>query len=237
MPFSKLLSRIVAAIFLVAAIATGIGGVWLAAIGGSFFYVLLALALAATALLTWQGRPLALWVYAGTLAVSMIWALWEVGLDWWALAPRGDVLVILGVLLALPWVVGALRADRVRRSGWMALGGTIAASVVVAVVAMFMDPHDISGSLPEARAEASVPPTVAVPDGEWQSYGRTAYGQRYSPLDQITPDNVAQLQVAWEYKTRSGTAMRRRTPLRNQNCCTSAPSTCRPISGRKASWI
>ncbi|MBU1307744.1 MAG: glucose/quinate/shikimate family membrane-bound PQQ-dependent dehydrogenase [Alphaproteobacteria bacterium] len=201
MPFSTIPSRIVAAIFLLAALATGVGGVWLAAVGGSPFYIVLSLALLATSVLTWQGRPLALWVYAATLAAAMIWALIEVGLDWWALAPRGDILVPLGVLLCLPWVVRSLSATSVRRTGWMALGGTVAASLVVAVVSMFMDPHNIAGSLPEARAEASVPATVAVPDGEWQSYGRTAYGQRYSPLDQITPDNVSSLEVAWEYKT------------------------------------
>ena len=32
-------------------------------------------------------------------------------------------------------------------------------------------------------------------------YGRTPYGQRYSPLDQITTDNVANLQPAWTYQT------------------------------------
>ncbi|WP_292456906.1 membrane-bound PQQ-dependent dehydrogenase, glucose/quinate/shikimate family, partial [Mesorhizobium sp.] len=35
----------------------------------------------------------------------------------------------------------------------------------------------------------------------WHFYGRTPFGQRYSPLDQITPDNVAKLQPAWTYRT------------------------------------
>jgi len=30
-----------------------------------------------------------------------------------------------------------------------------------------------------------------VPPGEWHAYGRTGHGQRYVPLDQITPDNVS----------------------------------------------
>jgi quinoprotein glucose dehydrogenase len=37
--------------------------------------------------------------------------------------------------------------------------------------------------------------------GEWTAYGRTLAGQRFSPLDQITPENVAQLDVAWQYET------------------------------------
>jgi len=37
--------------------------------------------------------------------------------------------------------------------------------------------------------------------GEWPSYGRTALGDRLSPLTRIGPANVAQLQVAWRYRT------------------------------------
>ena len=33
----------------------------------------------------------------------------------------------------------------------------------------------------------------------WDSYGGDAGGRRHSPLDQITPDNVGALEVAWTY--------------------------------------
>ena len=39
------------------------------------------------------------------------------------------------------------------------------------------------------------------PAGDWPNYGRTPGGDRHSPLKQITRANVAQLQLAWEYKT------------------------------------
>ena len=51
---------------------------------------------------------------------------------------------------------------------------------------------------------------------DWPSYGRTPYGDRHSPLDQIDTSNVSQLQVAWrfhtgegapEFKTRAPTAL------------------------------
>ena len=35
--------------------------------------------------------------------------------------------------------------------------------------------------------------------GNWMSYGRTYSEQRYSPLDQINTENVAQLGLAWSY--------------------------------------
>src|SRR5262245_33133752 len=44
------------------------------------------------------------------------------------------------------------------------------------------------------------PSTPAVPlANEWPTYGHDPGGMRYSPLTQITPANVAQLQPAWVY--------------------------------------
>lgn len=37
---------------------------------------------------------------------------------------------------------------------------------------------------------------------EWQTYGHDAGAMRYSPLKQITPENVAKLKVAWVYHMR-----------------------------------
>jgi quinoprotein glucose dehydrogenase len=37
--------------------------------------------------------------------------------------------------------------------------------------------------------------------GDWPAYGRDAGGTRFSPLAQITRENVARLQVAWTYHT------------------------------------
>lgn len=39
------------------------------------------------------------------------------------------------------------------------------------------------------------------PDTRWPSYGNDPGGTRYSPAKQISRDNVAQLQVAWTYRT------------------------------------
>jgi quinoprotein glucose dehydrogenase len=42
-------------------------------------------------------------------------------------------------------------------------------------------------------------PAVAATDGDWSTYGHDKGSQRHSPLTQITPANVAQLQPAWVY--------------------------------------
>jgi glucose dehydrogenase len=48
----------------------------------------------------------------------------------------------------------------------------------------------------------SKPARPAAPSTEWPTYGHDPGGQRFSPVAQITPANVNQLQVAWVYHLR-----------------------------------
>ena len=47
---------------------------------------------------------------------------------------------------------------------------------------------------------AGQPPATASRSA-WDAWGGDAWGRRYAPVDQITPDNVSRLEVAWEYST------------------------------------
>ncbi|MBB5754926.1 membrane-bound PQQ-dependent dehydrogenase, glucose/quinate/shikimate family [Prosthecomicrobium pneumaticum] len=185
------------------ALALLVGGVWLVGLGGSWYYALAGLALAATAFLLWQGHPAALWVYALTVLATLLWSLWEVGFDWWPLAPRGDLLFLIGLFLLTPWVARALRPRGGVpdvRGGRIALGVVLVLSLAAGTVGIFRDPTRIEGAAPGVRAEIA-PDAGGVPPGEWHAYGRTGHGDRYAPLDQITPQNVAQLEVAWTFRT------------------------------------
>ncbi|WP_311224019.1 MULTISPECIES: glucose/quinate/shikimate family membrane-bound PQQ-dependent dehydrogenase [unclassified Acidovorax] len=190
-------------------------GIWLVALGGSFYYVIAGIVLVGCGVLLARRRAEALWLYAVLLAASVVWALWEVGLDWWPLAARLDVLAVIGLWLLTPWVRRSLLpggtppqrvdggADRSAATPATALAVALVATVAVAVGSWFRQPHDMAGELPAAPAAAAAAPAgaVDVPDGEWHAYGRTGYGQRFSPLAQITPANATQLKMAWEYRT------------------------------------
>ncbi|RZL65005.1 MAG: membrane-bound PQQ-dependent dehydrogenase, glucose/quinate/shikimate family [Variovorax sp.] len=204
------LTRVTGALLLLMAVALGVGGAWLIALGGSAYYLVAALLLGAVGALLLRRSPNALWLYAALLAGTLAWALWETGLDWWPLAARLGVLFLLGLLLMVPRITRSLGDDvgppSMQRAARAMLGGTLALCLLVAVVTWTRDVHDVAGDLPPARqpaaAAAAVPGgAVTIPAGEWHAYGRTGHGQRYSPLDQITPANVAQLEVAWQYRT------------------------------------
>src|SRR5690606_14850688 len=51
------------------------------------------------------------------------------------------------------------------------------------------------------RAEPDMGNTAHTGDTDRHAYGRTGYGQRYSQLDEITPDSVSKLKLAWTYQT------------------------------------
>ena len=180
------------------------GGIYLVVFGGSVYYVLAGGGMLISALLLHRRSAHALTVYAAVLFGTLVWALWEVGFDWWQLGPRGGLPVLLGLWLLMPFV--RLRLERAPLSP--AIGGVpslalVAACFLSAGVAgwsMFVDPHDVAGRLPEDTRQTAVDQR-GVPDGEWWQYGRTPLGQRYSPLTQITVDNVDSLKEAWRYQT------------------------------------
>lgn len=188
-------------------VALGVGGVWLATLGGSWYYILAAAGFLLTSGLLIARRRMSLWIYAAVVFGTLLWALWEVGLDWWQLAPRGALVVLVGFWLLLPWVTRGLRRDPDERplAPWrgaaVPLALALAVCVVVAGVAMTRDPASLDGRLPERTAAAEHPPADGQPADDWRAYGRTAFGDRYSPLDQITPQNVGQLEAAWTYHT------------------------------------
>jgi glucose dehydrogenase len=59
---------------------------------------------------------------------------------------------------------------------------------------------------------AALPVTI-VGQKDWPSYGHDAGGMRYSPLNQITPANVAKLTQAWTYETGENANSFQVTPL------------------------
>jgi quinoprotein glucose dehydrogenase len=60
---------------------------------------------------------------------------------------------------------------------------------------------------PPAAAPRAFTPEPA--DSEWPAYGGTYASARYSPLDQITRDNVKQLRVAWRWRSPDHDVMER----------------------------
>ncbi|WP_277352301.1 glucose/quinate/shikimate family membrane-bound PQQ-dependent dehydrogenase [Paraburkholderia aromaticivorans] len=175
-----------------------IGGAWLLSVGGSAYYLITGIVLLGVAWLLWRRSPAALVLYALVLIGTAIWALLESGPDFWALAPRSGVLVIFGVwlLLLVSWrLVGE------RKLGVVSLVVALVAWAGVLVYASFNDPQQVNGTLSASASASASGAGTGIDAADWPAYGRTQEGTRYSPLQQITPENVKDLQVAWTFRT------------------------------------
>jgi len=198
---SRLLPRLLGVLLLIMGLALLAGGIKLSLLGGSLYYLLAGIGITLTGLLLLATRRAALGLYALVLFASTVWALWEVGLDWWQLVPRLALLFALGIVMLLPWFRRPLLRGQSAPLGTGALSVAVVLAGAAAVASQSTHPGEIKGQLDRDAVPgmASAAPTQA--DGDWNSYGRSAYGDRYSPLAQITPENAHKLVPAWTYRT------------------------------------
>lgn len=186
-----------------------VGGLRLALLGGSVYYLCAGVVLLACARLLWQGKATGSRLYGLFLAFTFAWALWEAGPDLWALAPRVLPFAVIGAWLLTPMARRGLHGGAMppplfepRYIQVIAL-----ASVALCLLVIAMD----------LRFEASpmaprLGPVSANDRTDWPSYGNTPGGTRYSPLAQINAANVQDLELAWMYRTGAGGAFKA-TPL------------------------
>lgn len=193
------------------------GGLILLSLGGSPYYVLAGSSLLVSGALTACRKSMGTWIYLCLYVTTWIWAIGEVGFDFWQLSPRIIAPTVLGVVSLLclaalsrgrekaePLSPGsresaALQPSR-RNTRVFAFFGAF--TLILFLVgfgwsalrphgAVYHDGNGVSRSLPPS------------PDGDdWTAYGRTNEGRRFAPFTQITKANVDRLEIAWQ--THSG---------------------------------
>lgn len=255
------------------------GGLWLITLGGSWYYLPAGIGLLLTAWFLFRRQIAALWIYLITWVATLVWALWEAGLDGWAQVPRllAPTVVLILVLTTLPVLRGSVRH---LGSGAMAAMVTLVGAMGAIGVANQGIESTFAQEVGEPVAQSEVPPAsetpsesaapqstspapetgpaatpaepapgiaaepadagpapegapleageeLVVPESaeptyvslevgrDWPAYGGSNHATRYSPLDQITPDNVGQLEKIWEYRT--GDMPEGDEPFGNQN--------------------
>ncbi|WP_251977545.1 membrane-bound PQQ-dependent dehydrogenase, glucose/quinate/shikimate family [Salinicola avicenniae] len=178
-----------------------IGGARLALLGGSLYYLIAGAVLLLAGALLFRRRPLGAVLFFLYFVATLIWALAEAGLAYWPLMPRLGIPLVLcvPVLLSLPTLFpgrGVIGRPAVTRT----LAGATAVFCAV-LIAFAFEPHGMITPDEEAlTAEAGG--SLAQPQwDEWRSYAQSPTGVRYATADQITPDNVDELEVAWTFRT------------------------------------
>ena len=183
------------------------GGLWLAVLGGSLYYLLSGVGYVVAGVLLARRRPAGAFQAVMLFVTTLPWAVWEAGSDYWGLFPR----LMLPAGLAFVALVAALRfpANRSRRltaGTAIALALALAGELAYAFVPHGVVQNPLAGGF--ALAERSTQPS------DWSSYGRTAAGTRYSPFTEIDRENVAKLEPVWTFRSGdAGPGVDQNTPL------------------------
>ncbi|MTD39939.1 membrane-bound PQQ-dependent dehydrogenase, glucose/quinate/shikimate family [Erwinia sp. CPCC 100877] len=195
----KLWCYLLAVILLVTGGFFVIGGVKLAMLGGSWYFLIAGIVtlLSAVQFLRVKSSAVALFllVFVGTL----IWALVDAGLEFWPQISR--LMVPSGLMLLASATWPALR-KREGRAPLSALGYGLCAVLAIGMVAAFSQmfvPHPTVAF--NGKPQPLVPVDKVSAQKNWDNYGNTPGGSRFVALDQITRDNVKDLKVAWTFHT------------------------------------
>ena len=166
----------VGALMVLLGIALGAGGLWLIALGGSWYYLIAGLGLVVSGALLAKTSLAGVWAYLLTYLFTLLWAFWEVGTDWWAQVPRlvAPTVILILVLICIPLLRprgdarghGQGRAAAMTAFMIVAGGGVmLAASGTLNVVAQ--ETSDPAAPVVEETQESEVPaatPDAATPD-------------------------------------------------------------------------
>ncbi|MBU0556976.1 MAG: membrane-bound PQQ-dependent dehydrogenase, glucose/quinate/shikimate family [Alphaproteobacteria bacterium] len=190
---------VVGAILALAGVVLAVGGAWLALLGGSLYYLLVGVLLGLAGFLLIRQLALGVWVYVGAYVISLVWGLAEAGLDGWALLPFtvGPTVLLVLVLLTLP----TLQPDRWRWRVPVGAGVVVVLALIIGGFVISRVNQPAVGAVPARLAATVADPSLLKPGTDWPAYGGSYAAQRYSPLGQITPENVDQLQRAWVFHT------------------------------------
>ncbi|WP_315313265.1 glucose/quinate/shikimate family membrane-bound PQQ-dependent dehydrogenase [Pantoea vagans] len=184
-------------------LATGlffaIGGGKLVALGGSWYFLIAGIVTVLSAIQFFRRKSSAVVLFLLVFVGTLIWSLFDAGLEFWPLVSR--LMVPAGLMLLAFLIWPSLRKHEGKHSlakPSYAFSALLAAGMVVTLVQMFQ-PHPTVAATGEELP--LIPVDKAKQQKDWDNYGNTPQGSRFVALDQITRDNVKDLQVAWTFHT------------------------------------
>ncbi|MCF5021861.1 membrane-bound PQQ-dependent dehydrogenase, glucose/quinate/shikimate family, partial [Pseudomonas lactis] len=175
-------------------LALAVGGAKLVSLGGSWYFLLGGVVMAISGLLIARCKPAGAWLFAAFLLATAVWAVADVGLEYWPLFSRLFMFAVIGVVVALVYPLLAGKPAR----GAYGVAAVLALGVAVAAGNMFVAHPSVA---PTGAGPGITPVAAADAQKDWAHYGNTEGGSRFAALDQINRDNIDKLKVAWTYHT------------------------------------
>jgi quinate dehydrogenase (quinone) len=194
----KLILAVLGAVIALLGVLLGGGGVYLAALGGSWFFLLMGLAMLVSGVMIARRKTAGTWLYAIALVLTAVWAVWDTGLEYWPLVSRVLTFAVIGLVVALIHPMLQRASGRVAGRGAYGIAAVMAVGVAATVAYMFVPTHVVTSTV---SAPAVTPVAPGTEQKNWEHWGNTTKGNRFAALDQINKDNIGKLQVAWTFHT------------------------------------
>jgi len=196
-------------------------GGYIVFLGGTFYYLAAGLLLVGGALLAlWRRHHAApLVVFGIAVVLTLIWSFVEIAGKKWMPAWGFDLASRLGLIVVLVGVAGfAFLFWRTPARSSLRRGAVTAVVASVAALALLVGLHweRAEGQASANGATASTSTTLDA-GRDWQAYGGTTLGRRYSQLSQVNTGNVRELKKAWSFKSGDFTPRRERIFYSSQN--------------------
>ncbi|WP_336029513.1 membrane-bound PQQ-dependent dehydrogenase, glucose/quinate/shikimate family [Acinetobacter pittii] len=175
------------------------GGAYLIYLNGSSYYLITGLLLLVSSFYLFRNKLLGAKIFAGVFIYTLIWTMWEVGDRYWGWIPRVATIAIftLFLTLLLPYIEQGV-SKRISR---ILTGLVILCFIMAGALAWFPHYSTFDQNQIPNTALAQYHSDNQQPTDDWRYYGRDAQGTRFSPTNQITPENINQLKQVWVTRT------------------------------------
>ena len=198
--FGSVLVRLLGVVIALIGLTLTIGGGQLIMLGGSPYYLIVGLLMILSGGLLALLRATGAWLYILIFIGTVLWALWEVGLNGWALVPRviAPLVLLILVVLSFPALKREGGGGKLALTG---LGLIVVLGLISGVVVAQANKAQVQSPVPAAGQGGIGDPALIKTGADWPAYGGADSAQRYSPLTQINKDNVKGLKRAWTFRT------------------------------------
>ncbi|MEZ5552295.1 MAG: membrane-bound PQQ-dependent dehydrogenase, glucose/quinate/shikimate family [Pseudomonadales bacterium] len=171
-------------------------GVELALIGGTLYYAVTGILMSLSAFELWRRNRRGFYLFAAALLLTLAWAVYEAGTEFWLVGSRIWIIGLLALWLCTPLIRRPLwGGDAPRLLSDRTVQVCAAASVLV-LGAMTVNLLN-TPILPITDTKYGPPQNSS----DWTAYGGSQAGTRYAPHDQINRENVAGLTQVWQADT------------------------------------
>lgn len=172
-------------------------GGFLVWIGGSPYYLIAGAATLAVAVLVAKRNLRAPVVFGVIIAATIVWSIFEAGLDLFALLPRLAAWMVAGLWFLTPWYRATVKAkppvgNLQSASRWWIGGPSLAAVALLLVASLQGYTQNGTGTVRAGSGDATT---------DWRHYGNSPGGTRFAAIDEINTETVGQLQEVWRART------------------------------------